>query len=501
MDMTLPPTDIDRLGTIELPRRMLVGGSWVDAEDGGTIEVLDPASGAALCTVPDATPGDIDRAVAAAHAAQPGWAAAGLAERARVLRRIGDLIELRADELARLETLDGGKPIGETRGRVLAAAKWFHFFADVAQRLRSSVVPTEPGFMAYTLNQPVGVVGAIIPWNYPISSCAVKVPAALCMGNTVVLKPAELAPLVPLALGRLAQEAGLPDGVLNVVPGRGARAGSRLVAHPQLGAITFTGSTAVGREIAAVAGRNLTPVFLELGGKSPNIVFPDADLDTAAATSLYSFAQNQGQICTAGSRLLVHRSIRDEFVERLRVAAEALAVGDPLDPATKLGALIDRRQLERVERYVHTAREERATLVTGGRRVEVAHLPGGSYYSPTVFTDVNPGCTIAREEIFGPVLSVLAFDDEEHAIALANETLYGLASAVWTHDLRRAHRMAEAIDAGLVWVNTMHVLGPGLPFGGWKDSGMGVMGGEEQALSFTRQKAVWMNLGSGAPSF
>jgi acyl-CoA reductase-like NAD-dependent aldehyde dehydrogenase len=482
--------------------QLFIDGEFVDAADGATFETLNPATGAPLAAVARGGDADVARAVTSARRAFEGaWGATSLAERARTLRRIADAIVADADRLAMLETLDGGKPIRETKARVLYAATWFEFFADMAQKVRSGVVPTEPTHLNYTLRQPLGVVGAIIPWNYPISSCAVKVPAALAMGNTVVLKPAEQAPLVPLALAEICSDAGLPDGAFNVVTGLGPEAGRAIVEHPRVDAISFTGSTAVGRDIASRGGARLKPVMLELGGKSPNIVFADADLELAASSALFTFAQNQGQVCTAGSRLLIDKRVEEEFIARLIEKAEALRIGDPARPETQLGAIITAQQLARVEEYVELGRDGGSVLLTGGARPQVDGCENGFFYRPTIFGGVDNSSRIAQEEIFGPVLSVIPFSGEAEAVQLANDVLYGLAAGVWTSDLGRAHRMARAIEAGVVWVNTLHVLSPSSPLGGWNDSGLGVMGGIEQAESYTRAKSVWLNLSDAAPSF
>jgi acyl-CoA reductase-like NAD-dependent aldehyde dehydrogenase len=481
--------------------QLFIDGQFVDAVDGGTFQTANPATSEAIAEVAEAKEADVDQAVRAAVGALHGpWGAMELADRARLIRRVGELLDERAEELGRLEAIDGGKPIREAVPQVRMTAAWFEFFADIAQKLRSAVIPTYTGYFNYTLREPIGVVGIIIPWNYPLPLCGLKIPAALAMGNVVVVKPAEQAPLTTLALADLCREAGFPDGVVNVIPGLGPVAGRALVEHREVGMISFTGSTEVGRDIAARAGQRLKKVTLELGGKSPNVVFADADLAAAADTSLFTFAVHQGQLCSAGTRLLVESAIHDDFVSELVGRAERLTIGDPLDETTQLGAVISTEQLLRIENYVALGRQAGAHVATGGARPDAAHTDNGLFYAPTIFTGVETKMRIAQEEIFGPVLSVMPFQDEDHAIELANDVIYGLAAGLWTTNLSRAHRLAGQIDAGLVYVNTMNVLAPGSPYSGYKESGLGVEGGFEQAESFTRQKSVWINLNASPPS-
>lgn len=481
--------------------KLFIGGEFREAANGETFETVNPATGEMLAEVAEAKAEDIDRAVNAGRKALEGpWAAMELPERARVIRRIAELLEARSEDLAQLEALDVGKPIRETRPQVMMTAEWFAFFADIAQKARTALVPTLRGHLNYTLREPMGVVGLIVPWNYPLPLCGLKMPAALAMGNSIILKPAEQTPLTALALAGICRDAGVPDGVVNVVPGFGPTAGGAMVEHPGIGMISFTGSTDVGREIASRAGRLLKKTTLELGGKSPSIVFADADLDVAARTALFTFAVNQGQLCSAGTRLLVEEAIHEEFVERLVAHAESLSIGDPLSTETQLGAVISPKQLERIERYVEDGQESGAIAVTGARRPAIDGLENGYFYTPTIFTDVRSQMKIAQEEIFGPVLSVIPFRGEEHAVELANDVLYGLAAGIWTSSLARAHRLAAAVQAGLVYVNTMNLLAPGSPYSGYKQSGLGVEGGIEQAESFTRLKSVWVNLTDVAPT-
>jgi len=478
---------------------LFIGGDFREAADGNTFETINPATGQTIAAVAHAGADDVTQAVARARLAQPGWADAAIGDRSRVLRRTAELIESNAGELAVLESHDSGKPIADCRGQVMGTAQWFDFFADISAHVRSDIIPSFPDHLNYTLRQPVGVVATITPWNYPLPLYGIKLPAALAVGNSVVLKPAEQTPLTALALAGLMREAGLPDGILNVLPGLGESTGAALV-DAAVDMVSFTGSTEVGRKIAARAGDKLMKVTLELGGKSPSIVFADSDLDKAASGALFTFCVHQGQLCSAGTRLLVEESIRDEFVGRLVGMAEALRVGDPMNEETQLGAVMSQDQMDRIEGYVAAGIDAGARPLTGAARAEVPGLEQGLFYKPTVFEDVVPSMKIAQEEIFGPVLSVMPFSSDDEAVGVANDVLYGLAAGIWTNDLRRAHRFARDVEAGIVYVNTMNALAPWSPYSGWKQSGLGVEGGIEQAESFTRLKSVWMNLGDDVPS-
>jgi acyl-CoA reductase-like NAD-dependent aldehyde dehydrogenase len=482
-------------------------GLWIDgasrpAADGATLTTVESATGRPLASVAAAGAADVDRAVEAARRAyREAWAAMAPDERARLLWQVADLIEQSADELAVLESADTGKPLRDTRGgEVAEAAAWFRFYADAATRLRSEVIPAVPGHHVFTLREPYGVVGLIVPWNYPLVCAATKLAPALGAGNCVVLKPSEVTPLSALALARICDEAGLPPGVVNVVPGTGTSAGVALVEHPGVGMVSFTGSTRAGRDVLRRAAERIMPAAVELGGKSPNIVFADADVEQAAASALFSFATNQGQLCTAGTRLLVERAIHRDLLDALVERAEALRVGDPWDPATQLGSLVGAAHHRRVRSYVERGVAEGARLVTGGGMVDVEGCAGGFFPQPTIFDAVDPGMAIAQEEIFGPVLSAIEFEGEDEAARLANGVLYGLAAGVWTRDGARALRMARAVEAGIVYVNTMNVGSPAVPVGGIKHSGYGLEGGLEQAIGFTRHKTVWANAGAPPPA-
>ncbi|MCI0432596.1 MAG: aldehyde dehydrogenase family protein [Gemmatimonadetes bacterium] len=479
------------------PDRLYVDGAWVDARSGAVFETRNPADDSAIAAIAEAGPADIDAAVHAAREAleRKDWAAIAAADRANLLWRIGDGIEARRDELIRIEVIDNGKPMREAQFDLQEAIDAFRYYAGWVTKIEGETIPVRGNVLNYTLREPVGVVGAIIPWNFPLEMAAWKVAPALACGNTVVLKPAEQTPLTALELATIAQEAGLPRGVLNVVPGYGETAGAALVRHPGVDKIAFTGSTAVGRIIMREAADTLKKVSLELGGKSPNIVMRDADLDAAARGAFAAIFYNAGQTCTAGSRLLVDSAVKDELLARLVERAQSMQPGEPLDPKRRMGPLISEEQLGRVLGYVRRGAEEGARLVTGGERALYQGEERGWWMQPTIFDGVSPEHTIAREEIFGPVLAVLTFDDEDEAIALANQTIYGLAGAVWTRDIKHAHRMARAIQAGTVWINTYHPLDAASPFGGYKQSGHGRELGRHALELYTQVKSVWVDLG------
>jgi acyl-CoA reductase-like NAD-dependent aldehyde dehydrogenase len=478
------------------PHRLWIHNEARDAEAGETFATVNPATGEELVRVARGRAADVDPAVASAReAGRSGpWRDMSPHERARLIWRLADAIEAHADELATLETRDNGKPFFESRRVDLpSVVENFRYFAGLADKIQGDTIPVAGPFLNYTLREPVGVVGCIVPWNYPLSLAAWKVAPALACGNTVVLKPAEETPLTALRLGELAADVGLPPGALNVVSGFGEEAGAALVAHPDVDAIAFTGSTEVGRIVARAAAETLKKVSLELGGKSPNLVFADADLAAAVRGASTGIFYGKGEVCAAGSRVLVERAVHDEFVEAFRARAEATPVGDPMDKGTRLGAIVSERQLERVMGYVEAGRSEGARLVTGGERVRVNGR--GNFVTATVFADVEPEMTIAREEIFGPVAAVIPFDDLEDAVAKANATVYGLAAGVWTRDVGKAHRLARSLQAGTVWVNTYNRYDSGSPFGGYKQSGYGRDLGWQAALDkYTQVKSVWVAL-------
>jgi aldehyde dehydrogenase (NAD+) len=471
---------------------VIIDGNQVAASDGGVIDVLDPSTGETFTQVARGTAADIDRAVKAARGAMESraWGGMAPAERGRILNRIAQRIRERADELAELESRDNGKPLRQSRTDVQVSARYFEFFAGIADKIMGNTIPLGPGFLDFTIREPIGVSAQIIPWNYPIQIGSRSVAPALAAGCTIVMKPAEDAPMTALRLGEIALECGLPPGVLNVVPGLGPVAGAALASHPDINQLTFTGSVEVGIAVARMAADNVVPVVMELGGKSPNIVFADADLDLATQGVSTAIFQNAGQTCSAGSRLLVERKAHDELVEKLVARATSMKIGPGVsDP--DMGPIISKKQLATVERYVKIGQDEGARTVTGGKRPAINHLPPGTYYEPTVLTGVTRGMRVAQEEIFGPVLAVIPFDDIEEAAAIANDSVYGLVAGVWTRDINKALSLATRIKAGQVYVNT-YGAGGGveLPFGGYKKSGYGREKSLVSLASYTQVKNV-----------
>jgi acyl-CoA reductase-like NAD-dependent aldehyde dehydrogenase len=484
----LPTTTIDQ-------KKLLINNEWRDASGGKTMDVVNPATEDVIATVGAAEKADVDAAVAAARAALNGpWGKMSARERGRLVSRIADRLLERADEVARLETLHNGKPIFESRQiEIPAASECFEYYAGWADKVMGETIPVKGNYLAYTLREPLGVVAAIVPWNFPLLLAAWKVAPALATGNVVILKPASQTPLTALALGEIAIEVGLPPGVLNVITGPGSSVGQAIVEHPGIDKIAFTGDTSTGKGIMRSAADTLKRITLELGGKSPNIVLPDADLDAALRGATTGIFYGKGEVCAAGSRLLVDRSIKDEFMEKLAARTKKMVAGDPLDPKTRYGALASKKQLETVQRYVDVAKKEGASLVAGGARADIG-TGKGYFYQPTVFDKVTPEMTIAREEIFGPVLATIEFSDLDEAIARANDSQYGLAAAVWTRDVKKAHYVARRLQAGTVWINTYNVYDTAVPFGGYKASGFGREMSAHALEHYTQVKSVWVDL-------
>ena len=479
-------------------KQLLIGGAFVDAKAGRTFESRNPATGALLAHVAQGDAVDIDLAVRSARIAfdDGPWATMKPLDRQTILSRFADLVELHHGEIARLDTLDMGSPLQRTTGNLRRAVGMMRFYAGLTTAIRGETISNSvPGdFVTYTVKEPVGVVGAIIPWNNPHIAFIWKVGAALAAGCTVVLKPAEEASLTALMLGQLLLEAGLPDGVVNVVPGIGEVAGAALVQHRDVDKIAFTGSTKTGQEIVRASAGNLKKVTLELGGKSPNIVFADANLERAVPGAAMAAFVNSGQVCSAGTRLFVERAVYDEFVGRVAEFGQNLTIGDGLDLETEIGPLVSQTQLERVTGYFDIGRAEGASVLSGGERMTSGTYAKGYFVAPTVFTNVNDEMRIVREEIFGPVVSAIPFDDPEEVIRRANASDFGLGGGVWTRDVGKAHRTAKALRTGTVWVNCYQQMDPAVPFGGYKMSGYGREGGVHHLDEFLDTKAVWINL-------
>jgi len=472
---------------------LLIGGRWRPARSSRYFETVDPATEQVIAHVAEADAPDIDAAVSAARTALQGeWGHMRAAERGQALLRLAELIRKNQDALAELESLDSGKPVSAIRRQDLPAVlDTLTYYAGWADKINGQVIPARPDALTYTVREPVGVVAAIIPWNFPLMIGMWKLAPALACGCTVVLKPAELTPLTALRIGELALAAGFPPGVLNVVPGFGKAAGAALVEHPDVDKITFTGSPAVGRQILRGAAGNLKRVTLELGGKSANIIFPDADLEAAVKAAASGIFFNTGQVCSAGSRILAHADIYDEVIERLVARAKAIRVGDPRDAGTSMGPLVSQVQMKRVLDYIEIGKQEGARLATGGSRIGST----GYFISPTVFANVEHRMRISQEEIFGPVASVIRFTDEDDAIRLANGTKYSLAAGVWSADIARVHRFVRRLKAGTVWANTFGPTDVRLPWGGNRDSGFGREHGDVAIDNFTEPKVVWINTG------
>jgi acyl-CoA reductase-like NAD-dependent aldehyde dehydrogenase len=477
--------------------RMVIGGEAVDAADGQTFDVVNPATGKVIAKVPLGGREDVDRAVAAAQKAfedRKGWATWAAGKRGRTLAKFASLVKSNSEELAQLETANVGKPITSSRGEVIGASLVFDYYAGAANKVFGQTIPVSKPGIDLTLREPIGVVGLIVPWNFPILMASWKVGPALAAGNACILKPASYSPLTAIRLGELALEAGIPAGILNVVTGPGGTAGASIAAHPGIGKVAFTGETTTGQEIMRLASANVKKISLELGGKSPNIVFADADLERFAKESPYSVFDNCGQDCCARSRILVERSAHDRVVELFAEATRKVKVGDPLDDATEVGTLVSAKQLERVKDYIEIGLGEGATLVVGGSAPVDPALAGGAYLMPTVFDGVSNDMRIAKEEIFGPVVSVIPFDTEEDALRIANATPYGLSGSVWSRDIGKALRTAKGLQAGVISVNSNSSVHTEAPFGGYKMSGIGRELGMAALDLYMETKNVFIDL-------
>ncbi len=498
--MTL--ADIQAAAGLRTPIRhqLFIGGRFVDAESGETLASLNPHDNSTIVEVAMAGKADIDKAVAAATKAHPAWARMAGADRGRILLKLADLIEAHTEELARLESLDTGHPLKDSRALdVPRTAACFRYFGGMADKLQGDVVPVESGFLNYLLREPVGVVGQVVPWNFPLMFTSWKMAPALAAGNCVVMKPAEITPLSSLKIAELMAEAGMPDGVVNVVPGLGSVAGQYMAEHDGIAKIAFTGSTATGRRIVQASAGNLKKVQLELGGKGANIVFDDANLVTAVNGSAWAIFHNQGQACIAGSRLLLHERIADEFLDKFVALAKSIRLGNPMDATTEMGPLTSALHRDRVLSYVGVAREQGGEVIAGGKAPANPELAKGCYVEPTIVKAHSHQDRIAQEEVFGPFVTVLTFRDDAQAMAIANSTDYGLGSGLWTRDLQRAHKVARDMRVGMVWINSYKRVNPGSPFGGVGLSGYGREMGFEAMREYTQVKSVWVNVDAQIP--
>ena len=471
---------------------LLIDGEWKSASSGDYFDVENPATGETVARMSNAGEQDVAEAVTSAERAfkHGPWSTMPDSERGKILWRMADIVEERRMELGRMESISNGRPISETSSQMLVVASYFRYFAGFCDKIQGSTVPTDRGHLNYTVRVPLGVVGQLTPWNHPLMIASKKLAPALAAGCVVVLKPSEWAPLTPTEIGNIALEAGLPPGVLNIVNGFGPTAGKALAGDPRLGKLDLTGGTETGRAVGEVVGRNLTPFQAELGGKAPVIVFPDANLDDAVNGCAFASFVASGQTCIQGSRAVVHSSIYDRFVEQLAAKVADIRMGDPTEFETQMGPVVSKPAYDRILNYVQGAREEGARVAHGGRHPDGAGFASGYFIEPTVLADVRQSMTVAREEIFGPVVCVIPFDTEEEAVAIANDIPYGLGCSIWTRDVARAHRVAGEVEAGIVWINDHHRLHPGIPWGGFKDSGYGREGSFDFVHEYTAPKYV-----------
>lgn len=486
---------------MDIQDQLFIAGKFVPAEDGATLASVNPHDNSTLADVAMAGKADIDKAVAAAKAAFPKWSRMAAMDRGRLILKLADRIEEKAEELALLESLDTGHPLRDTRGLdVPRTAVTFRYFGGMADKLEGSVIPVEAGFLNYMLREPLGVVGQVVPWNFPLMFTSWKMAPALAAGNCVVMKPAELTPLSSLKIGELMAEVGFPEGVVNIVPGLGQVAGQYIAEHPEIAKVAFTGSTATGRRIVQASAGNLKKVQLELGGKGANIVFEDAFIPAAVGGSAFAIFHNQGQACIAGSRLVLHEKIADEFLEKFIGLAKSIKVGNPVEPGTEMGPLTSTGHRDRVLSYVAVAQEQGGQVLLGGKAPERAELSKGCYIEPTIVR-AKPTDRVSQEEVFGPFVTVTTFRNDEEALAIANGTEYGLGGGLWTTNLQRAHKFAREMRSGMVWINCYKRVNPASPFGGTGSSGYGREMGFEVMREYTQAKSVWVNVDAQIPPY
>jgi acyl-CoA reductase-like NAD-dependent aldehyde dehydrogenase len=494
-------SDLARAIGLKTPiqNQLYINGRFVDAASGERLATLNPHDNSEITQVAMAGREDVDRAVAAATQAFPAWSRMAAADRGRILLKLADLIEANAEELARLESLDTGHPVKDSRALdVPRTAACYRYFGGMADKFQGETIPVEAGFLNYTLREPVGVVGQVVPWNFPLMFTSWKMAPALAAGNTIVLKPAEITPLTSLKIAELMAQAGMPEGVVNIIPGLGSVAGQYLAEHPGVAKIAFTGSTQTGKRIVQASASNLKKVQLELGGKGPNIVFDDANLLAAVNGSAWAIFHNQGQACIAGSRLMLHEKIADAFLEKFIPLAQSIRLGNPLEDATEMGPLTSQQHRDRVLSYVSVAREQGGEVLSGGKAPQ-GDLARGCYVEPTIVRAQSWQDRVAQEEVFGPFVTVLTFKDEAEAMQIANGTAYGLGSGLWTANLQRAHRFARDLHAGMVWINSYKRVNPGSPFGGVGQSGYGREMGFDAMREYTQVKSVWVNVDAQIP--